>query len=484
MSQSSLSVLAKWGYLIYFSALTESDVNTMFKSYKQLTSLPFLIGLLLLLANDFILKDYFHNYFTGKLSDFCGLFVFAIFWSTLLPKARGVIFFATAFLFIVWKGPYSQSFINLFSETLFPIHRVVDLSDLMALLILPFAWKQLDNHPKQTFLSPLLTAALAIFSFCATSVGVRIQRFEQPQYVLLENSTLASDTIQNAEGYGEFAYHKLGDLIAIEVKSMEADKIPAKNDDFQKNLILRDLDDRVIREVNARGQHTIRKPIGEHKFVVETNGILDSLNFYGSRLHGKFTRLDSTGKILIKGYYKKGIEDSVWIFTDPVSNIVTKIIFENGEAISSEKYKQNKLISKQYIATRAETVSNKYFQIALFLTLIIGILILIIRNYRLTYPTAVSFMLWEKLCYPTFLPLAVCLVVYIFSACIPDTYSPPFKVLTDFILSLVTFPLFLLVFFVIKIRRRVDILWYVLLFALFLIAVQEFNQLDRLTEMP
>jgi len=111
----------------------------MQKELKQLTTLPFLICLSLLLLNDFFLKTIFHNYLTGKLSDVCGLFIFPIFWSVFFPKHKAQVFFATALLFSFWKSPYSNSFIEFFSTSFFPIQRIVDVSDLIALAMLPIA---------------------------------------------------------------------------------------------------------------------------------------------------------------------------------------------------------------------------------------------------------------------------------------------------------------------------------------------------------
>ena len=45
------------------------------------TSYGFNITLAILLLNDFILKDLYGNWLTGKLSDFAGLFVFSLFFS-------------------------------------------------------------------------------------------------------------------------------------------------------------------------------------------------------------------------------------------------------------------------------------------------------------------------------------------------------------------------------------------------------------------
>ncbi|MBC7914587.1 MAG: hypothetical protein H7Y07_10765 [Pyrinomonadaceae bacterium] len=456
----------------------------MQKEYKQLTSLPFLAGLGILLANDLVLKEYFHNYFTGKISDFCGLFVFAIFWSVLFPKRKALVFFITALLFILWKSPYSQAFINLFSEYVFVVQRIVDISDLMALLILPFAWIQLAAPQKASFTNPWVAGLLTLFSFCATSVAGPIERFEQPQYVLFESPNFSPAT---AEYFGydiDFKFYKFDNLIVIGVENILIDEYPAKEDDFQKNLILKDLDKRVIQVINLyqKGYYSLNKPIGNHTLVIETDGIRDSLNFSGSRLNGEFTRTDSTGKVLIKGQYKNGIEDLTWIFVDSVGDSLTKTIFKNGEAIKSEKYNSGKYISSEKILSRAETVRNKYFQLIILLSLAVGIIILIVKNYRDVSSKEIRYSTSEKILYSFFLPLAVATAINIFSEFIPDAYDAPFKILGDLMLSyIIILPLFLIIIFIIQARKRIDLLWYILLFALLFNLVQEFNQLSNLS---
>jgi hypothetical protein len=44
------------------------------------------VSIFLLLINDLYLKFEYHNYLTGKLSDFAGLFAFPYFFSCLIPK--------------------------------------------------------------------------------------------------------------------------------------------------------------------------------------------------------------------------------------------------------------------------------------------------------------------------------------------------------------------------------------------------------------
>jgi len=71
----------------------------MKRNLDVLVSPAFLLGLFLLLLNDYFLKAVFHNWFTGKLSDFAGLFIFPLFWTALFPRYKKSIYYITAFLF-------------------------------------------------------------------------------------------------------------------------------------------------------------------------------------------------------------------------------------------------------------------------------------------------------------------------------------------------------------------------------------------------
>ncbi|MFK7937171.1 MAG: hypothetical protein AB8G22_26890 [Saprospiraceae bacterium] len=63
------------------------------KRSQIFTSLPFILALTLLLLNDFYWKATYANFWTGKISDFAGLFVFILFWSTLFPKRKTTVYF-------------------------------------------------------------------------------------------------------------------------------------------------------------------------------------------------------------------------------------------------------------------------------------------------------------------------------------------------------------------------------------------------------
>lgn len=154
---------------------------------KIFISPVFIIPLVLLIINDFLLKPVFHNIITGKISDFAGLFIFPLFWSVFFFNKRKYIYIFTFVFFVFWKSPLSQSFIDFFNSIfVFNISRSVDFSDLIALVSLPFSYLFLNKyiHTQSLscsdnkrnisllFLKKILIntmAVLAIISFCATS---------------------------------------------------------------------------------------------------------------------------------------------------------------------------------------------------------------------------------------------------------------------------------------------------------------------------
>lgn len=107
------------------------------------------------------------------MSDFAGLLCFGLFWIGLFPRqAKGVlIFIGTAFVW--WKSPYSSEAIAWFNHhTVFTLTRVVDYSDLFALVMLPYAYVRFQRilHAPIIFrMSPVLPLLLACIAFMATS---------------------------------------------------------------------------------------------------------------------------------------------------------------------------------------------------------------------------------------------------------------------------------------------------------------------------
>jgi hypothetical protein len=94
----------------------------------------FIVAVLLLLANDHILKAVFPGLVTGKLSDLSGLFIVGTLVVALAPSRPGLVLAAVAAAFAVWKSPASQPLIDLWNTAgPLQIARVVDWTDLLVL---------------------------------------------------------------------------------------------------------------------------------------------------------------------------------------------------------------------------------------------------------------------------------------------------------------------------------------------------------------
>ncbi|MDY7394551.1 hypothetical protein UMM65_04815 [Aureibaculum sp. 2210JD6-5] len=119
------------------------------------------------------MKYEYHNYLTGKLSDFAGLFAFPYFFSCFLPKKIKSIYILTGILFVFWKSEFSQPLFDVAHANGIGINRVVDYSDLFALFILPFSyqyWKsEFKSVKKMNRIFKPIIIAICCFAFIATS---------------------------------------------------------------------------------------------------------------------------------------------------------------------------------------------------------------------------------------------------------------------------------------------------------------------------
>ena len=141
---------------------------------KHLYRILFIASIFLLLINDFYLKYEYHNYLTGKLSDFAGLFAFPYFFSCFFPKKIKPIYIFSGLLFVFWKSEFSQPIFDFAHSYGIGIDRTVDYSDLISLIILPVSyiyWKsdfqqliQLNKAFKPAIIG------ISCFAFIATSV--------------------------------------------------------------------------------------------------------------------------------------------------------------------------------------------------------------------------------------------------------------------------------------------------------------------------
>jgi hypothetical protein len=160
---------------------------------ESLASPAFIAALALLVINDFALKPLFHNGLTGKLSDFAGLFALTLFVATLWPRHARLAAALIAAAFWLWKTSYAEPFIEAWNAVVpfaFAFGRTVDLTDLVALPMIPLAvWAapRLEPLPLPRALQVGL-AVLAPLAFTATS---------QPQ--ALVRSTLDVSTVPPVE---------------------------------------------------------------------------------------------------------------------------------------------------------------------------------------------------------------------------------------------------------------------------------------------
>jgi tetratricopeptide (TPR) repeat protein len=127
----------------------------------------------ILVVNDHVLKQAFPGVVTGKLSDFAGLFAFAVFFSVAIRRHVPAIHVAIAVAFAAWKSPLSDPAIEAWNATMpFRIARAVDYSDLLGLSVLPLSLAYLRRRWWSIAPGAARAAAVAMISlvaFTATS---------------------------------------------------------------------------------------------------------------------------------------------------------------------------------------------------------------------------------------------------------------------------------------------------------------------------
>lgn len=189
----------------------------------------FILSVLLLIVNDWYLKPIFHNDFTGKLSDFAGLFAFAFFFSILFPKRIKVIHILTGVVFVFWKSELSQPWIDWINTVGIPIYRTVDLTDCIALCTLPLSY-QLFKKSFTADLRPFLQKTVLVvscFAFAATTMPGREQRkyvdinkeyqFDFSKRKLISGlNQVQLDEINRYSNYGHLSFDKERDIFYLD----------------------------------------------------------------------------------------------------------------------------------------------------------------------------------------------------------------------------------------------------------------------------
>ena len=138
----------------------------------------FLLGLIILLLNDHYLKAEFGNWWTGKLSDFAGVLLLPLFWKAVFGGSNRTAILVTVGFFTWWKLPVSQPALDgLNALTGLAFSRVVDVTDLLALSILPLSgWAlrspvSINMAPahRRPLIAQLLVLPLTLAALIATS---------------------------------------------------------------------------------------------------------------------------------------------------------------------------------------------------------------------------------------------------------------------------------------------------------------------------
>lgn len=140
-------------------------------------SWPFFVSLLTLLLNDYYLKGAYSNWTTGKLSDFSGIFLVSLVLFAVAPSRRRLCGGAVAILFTLWKSPMADPLIDLMRGFgIIGFGRVVDYSDLIALVMIPLAALTVKRQRCPVPLKPRLQTvlaipAIAVFVFAVTGTS-------------------------------------------------------------------------------------------------------------------------------------------------------------------------------------------------------------------------------------------------------------------------------------------------------------------------
>jgi len=146
----------------------------MNENFRKLFNPIFLLPLALLLLNDHLLKVAYPGWLTGKLSDFTGLFVLAVFVYAIVgkylesPRRLLAVHIVIGLGFVVWKvAPVEIVFAEINKLISIPLpSRVKDISDLIALAILPVSYLYIARSRKLAFKSIFPAKFNRAFTIC------------------------------------------------------------------------------------------------------------------------------------------------------------------------------------------------------------------------------------------------------------------------------------------------------------------------------
>jgi hypothetical protein len=178
------------------------EANGLLCRLDKLCSIWFIAALGLLLLNDYYWKAAYHNWFTGKISDFAGLFVLSVFLIVLWPERKVSIAWAIGVIFFVWKSSISQPAVDLWNALpLMTVGRTIDYTDLIAITVLPVAvfYRPTFQLPRLAGFVPLVIIAITLVGIMGTSRAVRQSYLPTtpPQYLIDEPPESLVQRIEN-----------------------------------------------------------------------------------------------------------------------------------------------------------------------------------------------------------------------------------------------------------------------------------------------
>jgi len=180
---------------------------------------------MLLLANDFWAKATYHNWLTGKLSDFAGIAMLSLLLFSFFPRGKKGICYLLVIAFTAWKSPLVTPLLDAWNALPFiDFARVIDYSDLLALIVLIPIYKY---HARSSSFYPsiqkLALPALLSVSFFACIATSQIRPIFT-NYVELNHKVTLGLTVD------EFLQQLEQDRYSIEHDSLYLNEFEARHE--------------------------------------------------------------------------------------------------------------------------------------------------------------------------------------------------------------------------------------------------------------
>jgi uncharacterized oligopeptide transporter (OPT) family protein len=150
----------------------------------------------------------------------------------------------------------------------------------------------------------------------------------------------------------------------------------------------------------------------------------------------------------------------------------------------TESFENDVLISDREHNTRQEIIRNKYFHLVIIALLIVALVSRLVLNYKhFGQQDIIRLSGFCKIVGMVCLPIVVFILAKLISSLVPNSYSPFFLGIFGeaILVCVVALPLFLIIFFFLKLRSRFDLVLYALLFALLVVLAEEWLYLSDIS---